>query len=89
MTTNVGPVREACARAGDGALKREIRIAAAIHATLLGVVAEAALQRYAQRRSVPAWLSEGLRAGPWRDGSVLDPEAEPAIVARRQAAEPT
>jgi hypothetical protein len=66
-----------------------VPIAAAIHATLLGVVAEALLLRYAARRPVPDWLRAGLHAGPWRDGSVLDAEPTPVAIAQRQAPEPT
>jgi hypothetical protein len=66
-----------------------VPIAAAIHATLIGVVVEAALLQYGARRPLPRWISDGLHAAPWRDGAVLDVEQEPAGASVRQAPEPT
>jgi len=66
-----------------------VPIAAAIHATLIGVVVEAALLRYGASRTLPRWLSDGLHAAPWRDGAVLEVEGTPAAITARRATETT
>ena len=44
-----------------------VPMVAATHATLIGVVVEAAVRRYGAVRSLPRWLRDGLDGGPWRD----------------------
>jgi hypothetical protein len=61
-----------------------VPIVAATSATLVGVVVEAAVRRYAVVRPIPAWLRSGLDGGPWRASDPTDQRAglrrEPAQV---------
>ena len=59
-----------------------VPIVAAIHATLVGIVIEAALRWVGARRPLPNWLGEGLYGSPWRDGRALGGTAPQAGVER-------
>jgi len=65
-----------------------VPVAAAIHATLIGVAVEAVLLRIETRRLVPGWLSDGLHAAPWRDGRALDREPARAPLKAQSAPGP-
>jgi hypothetical protein len=52
-----------------------VPIVAATSASLVGVVVEAAVRRYAAARPIPGWLRTGLDGGPWRES---DPEGQRA-----------
>jgi hypothetical protein len=63
-----------------------VPIVAATHATLIGVVLEAAVVRYAAARPIPGWLREGLNGGPWRpDGAVGQRPPGPVVPAEPAA----
>jgi len=66
-----------------------VPIETAIHGTLIGVVAEAVLLQVGSRRPLPGWLSDGLHAGPWRDGAALDVERGQRAARGSRAPEPT
>jgi hypothetical protein len=52
-----------------------VPIVAATSATLVGIVVEAAVRRYAAARPVPAWLRSGIDGGPWRESDPTDQRA--------------
>jgi hypothetical protein len=61
-----------------------VPIVAATHATLIGVVVEAILVRYAASRPIPSWLRQGLTGGPWRaDATMGDAPRQPMVPARQ------
>jgi hypothetical protein len=44
-----------------------VPIVVATNASLVGVVVEAAVRRYAALRPIPTWLRSGIDGGPWRE----------------------